>query len=326
MVDFKYEKGVVDFGSGAYGYLQPDGSWGFSNAGLILDEGDALLVDTLFDEPLTREMLRALQAASGVPASDIGVLVNTHANGDHTNGNALLEHAEIIASAASARELSEVTPALLAQMKAAGEAGQGGEGAAFFARVFAPFDFLGARGKAPTRTFSDRLTLRVGAKRVELLEVGPAHTAGDVLVYSPSDRTIYTGDILFIDGTPIMWAGPVENWLRACDYILGLDVDVIVPGHGPVTDKRGVSRVREYLVYVDEEARKRFDAGMSAEEAALDIALGEYDAWGDSERIAVNVERLFAGYRGDLRPPDPIAMFARMAKIHGARRRRRVEA
>lgn len=326
MVSFTYQKGVVDFGSGAYGYLQPDGGWGFSNAGLIADSGQALLVDTLFDEPLTREMLRALEIASGIAPDDIGVLVNTHANGDHTHGNALLDKAEIIASSASAHELTEVTPALLAQVKAAGEAGQGGEGAAYFARVFAPFDFLGVRGRLPTRTFDGSLSLTVGDKPVHLREVGPAHTAGDVLVHSPRDRAIFTGDILFIDGTPIMWAGPVENWLRACDYILGLDVEIIVPGHGPVTDKRGVARVRDYLVYVDGEARKRFDAGMSAEDAALDIALGDFDAWGDAERIAVNVERLYAGYRGDLRPADPIAMFARMAKVDAARRRRKAEA
>ena len=316
-----YQKGPVDFGTEAYAYLQPDGGWGWSNAGLVVDQGRALLIDTLFDEPLTAQMLRALRAASGVAAEQIGVVVNTHANGDHTHGNALLPHAEIIASEASARELDEVTPALLANLKAAGEAGQLGEGARYFAEVFAPFDFAGVRGRAATRTFSGTLTLSVGDKPVVLLEVGPAHTAGDVLVHSPRDRAIFTGDILFIDGTPIMWAGPVGNWLRACDHILALDVDIIVPGHGPITDKPGVQRVRNYLTFVDAEARERFDAGMSSEEAALDIALDDYDASGDAERIAVNVETLYREYRGDRGAPSPLEMFARMARVAHARRK-----
>ena len=45
--------------------------------------------------------------------------------------------------------------------------------------------------------------------------------------------------------------------------MLGLDVETVVPGHGPITDKRGVEAMRGYLVYVRDEARKRFDAGLS---------------------------------------------------------------
>ena len=49
------------------------------------------------------------------------------------------------------------------------------------------------------------------------------------------------GDILFIDSTPLIWAGPVSNWIKACDLITAMDVDTIVPGHGPITDKKGVA-------------------------------------------------------------------------------------
>jgi glyoxylase-like metal-dependent hydrolase (beta-lactamase superfamily II) len=102
--------------------VQGDGGWGWSNAGLVTDAGDAALVDTLFDEPLTDTMLRAFEDA-GTPRETIGTVVNTHANGDHTHGNALLEGAEIVASAASAAEMEAFTPDTLAQMKKAGSAG-----------------------------------------------------------------------------------------------------------------------------------------------------------------------------------------------------------
>ena len=75
----------------------------------------------------------------------------------------------------------------------------------------------------------------------------------------PDARTIFTGDILFIGGTPIVWAGPLANWIAACDLMLGMDVDTVVPGHGPVTDKAGVVGVRDYLAFVDGEATARFD-------------------------------------------------------------------
>jgi glyoxylase-like metal-dependent hydrolase (beta-lactamase superfamily II) len=142
-----------------------------------------------------------------------------------------------------------------------------------------------------------------------------------VLVHVPGDRAVFTGDILFIDGTPLMWAGPVANWIRACQTIIAMDVDVIVPGHGPVTDKAGVRRVAEYLDFVDREARESFDASLDVREAALDIALGEYSSWGDAERIAVNVDSLYREYRGDGKVTPVIELFALMAEVRDAQRR-----
>jgi cyclase len=311
---------LADLAPGLHAWIQPDGGWGWSNAGLIRDGEEALLVDTLFDEALTATMLAAMRDATGLGASDIGRVVNTHANGDHTHGNALLPEADIIASEASAREMAEFTPAGLAQLKAAGAAGALGVAGRYFAEIFAPFDFAGSRGRAPTRTFSGRLDLKVGDKDVRLIEVGPAHTAGDVLVHVPASRTVFTGDILFIDGTPIMWEGPVGNWLAACDAILELDVEHIVPGHGPVTDRAGVRAVRDYLVLIAHEARVRFDAGLSAEDAARDIGLGRFDGWRDAERIAVNVDTLYRQFAGDHSPRDTLALFERMGRLYYDRR------
>jgi glyoxylase-like metal-dependent hydrolase (beta-lactamase superfamily II) len=165
--------------------------------------------------------------------------------------------------------MAEVPPALMQRLLENAE--QLGPAGTFFRRVFGAFDFRGIEPVLPTRTFERELTLSVGDKRVRLLEVGPAHTRGDVLVHSPADRIVFTGDILFVEGTPIVWEGPVANWIRACERIEAMDVDVVVPGHGPITDRDGARRVREYLTFVREAARERFEAGLSAREAAHDI-------------------------------------------------------
>jgi glyoxylase-like metal-dependent hydrolase (beta-lactamase superfamily II) len=307
-----YTKGLHRLGDGCWAYLQPDGSWGWSNAGLIESDGASLLVDTLFDLRLTSEMLDAMRRATRA-AEHIGTLVNTHANGDHCYGNSLVGGATIVASRACAEEMAQVTPALLAGMVANADAM--GPAGAFFKRAFGPFEFDGIEVALPDRTFEGRLELHVGRKAVELLEVGPAHTKGDVLVHSPSDRAIFTGDILFIGGTPIMWHGPVANWIRACERIEALDVDHVVPGHGPVTDRSGARAVREYLSFVRDEARRRFDAGLTVEQAARDIALGEYRNWLDRERIAVNVDTLYREFSGGGAPSNPGSLFALMAEL-----------
>ncbi len=315
MTGAAFQRGLADLGSGLYAWLQPDGGWGWSNAGLIVDGDQSLLVDTLFDEPLTAEMLRAMRSATGVAPEAIGTLVNTHANGDHTHGNALVPEAEIVATAAAAREMAELPPEMVARLMAGARAGQLGPAGEMLAEVFAPFDLASARGRAPTRLFEDQLELRVGDKQVVLKKLGPAHTAGDLVVHVPGDRAVFTGDILFADVTPIMWAGPVGNWLQACDWILGLDAETIVPGHGPLTDAAGVRRMADYLRHVDREARARYDAGMPALEAALDIGLGTFRHWRDAERIAANVIALYREYSGDASPPDVVGIFAAMAAV-----------
>jgi glyoxylase-like metal-dependent hydrolase (beta-lactamase superfamily II) len=269
---WKYEKGLHDLGNGAYAWLAPDGSWGWSNAGLVVDGEASLLVDTLFDLKLTQEMLDAMRRAEPRAAASIGTLVNTHANGDHCHGNQLVAGAEIIASTASAEEMDELPPeAMAALMRQIAD--DPGPLASFMRHCFGAFDFEPVKHTPPTRTFDGRLDVTVGDKRVELIEVGPAHTRGDVIVHVPADRTVYTGDILFIEGTPIMWAGPVQRWIDACRLIEGLDVETVVPGHGPITDRRGAAAMRGYLEYVRVEARKRYDAGVASADAARDIDL-----------------------------------------------------
>lgn len=315
-----YSKGLHDLGDGCYAYLQPDGSWGWSNAGLVVEGDQSLLVDTLFDLKLTGAMLATMRRAEPRAAARIGALVNTHSNGDHVFGNELVADAEIIASRACADEMRHDGGARrLADFKrnapAMGEAGR------FFAEIFAPFDFEGVNVAMPTRTFTGELDVAVGDKTVRLIEVGPAHTRGDVLAYVPADRVIYTGDILFVGGHPIIWAGPIANWIKACQLMFELDVATIVPGHGPITDKRGVAAIKGYLEYIQRETRRRFDAGMPAAEAARDISLADYSSWGDAERIVVNVATLYHEFSGGAAPMPPIAeLFGLMAELRRNRR------
>lgn len=307
-----YTRGLHDLGNSVYTYLQPDGTWGWSNAGLIVDGEASLLVDTLFDLRLTQDMLDTMRRA--VPAAaHIGMVVNTHANGDHCYGNQLVADAEIIASVRTATEMLEVPPQQLATMVQ--QAPQFGILGEFVSRIFGPFKFDDITLTPPKKTFEGSLNLKVGDKDVHLLEVGPAHTQGDTLVYIPSDRVVFTGDILFIGGHPIAWAGPISNWIRACDRVLALDVETIVPGHGPVTDKQGVIEFKSYLDYITAEARKRYEAGMPPLEAAKDIPLTRYASWTDSERIAVNVNTLYREFSGAQEHPNVMSLFAQMAEL-----------
>lgn len=306
-----YTLGLHELGDGCHAWLQPDGGWGWSNAGLVVGDGQSLLVDTLFDLKITARMLDAMAPHTG--GAPISTVVNTHANGDHCYGNQLVRGAEIIATESAAEEMREVPPSMLAALnKAPGEVGN------LFRSFFGAFEFDGIEPVLPTRTFTGRFEFEVGGRAVELVEVGPAHTRGDALVFVPEAKVVYTGDILFIGGTPIVWAGPLSNWIAACDLICAADVDHIVPGHGPLTDKAGVVAIRDYLTFVEREATERQQGGMDAWDAARDIALNGFAEWGEFGRLAVNVDAVYRTLDPDHKSPDVVEQFRRMHRMENA--------
>ena len=241
-------------------------------------------------------------------------MVNTHANGDHCYGNALLGEAEIIATARCAEEMLELPPATMAALlRSADSLGDTGR---FVQKIFAPFSFEDVPLAVPTRTFVERLDLRVGGRAVTLLEVGPAHTAGDAVVHLADEGVVFTGDILFHGGHPIVWAGPVSNWIAACDRVLALQPSVVVPGHGPLATPAALVDLKEYFVLLSREAWARYDSGMTALDAARDIDLGPYAGWSEAERVVANVRALYRDF-GDDSPSDALTLLGEMAALAG---------
>jgi len=310
MSNWPFRQGVQDIGDGLYGYIQPDGTWGWSNAGLIVSAGETLLVDTLMSVPLTREMLDAFSTATG--GSRIDKVVNTHANPDHFFGNGLVADAEIIATSKTRAEMAEFNPRALAELSAnwknMGEAGE-----FLFEAMGRQFDFSGVDELTlPNRTFSESLTLQIGEKTVELHDLGPAHTLSDTIAWVPQDKVVFTGDLLFNEGHPVIWAGPMSRWIAACEFIEDLQPEVVVPGHGPICGVSAVSNMKGYFEHLRDEARGRFEAGMGWREAARDIPMKEYAHWTDPERVVANVYSLFKQWNPELEPAPPPLLFAEM--------------
>jgi cyclase len=176
----------------------------------------------------------------------------------------------------------------------------------------------------PTRTFSGELDLNVGGRDVRLIEVGPAHTPGDLVVWVPDAKVAIAADILFIGVTPIMWAGPVEGWIAALELLLDLGAERFVAGHGPVCGAEEVQRLIDYWRWLDSAARTHLDAGRSVAETARALVLGEEIAergfadWLGPERALISVRTIDAHRRGVAKLPGPrevIDAFFRMALL-----------
>mgnify|MGYP001949477999 FL=1 len=139
------------------------------------------------------------------------------------------------------------------------------------------------------------------------------------MIHVPDARTVYTGDLVFHGGHPIIWAGPIGNWIAACDHILGLDVDIVVPGHGAVCGKPEVQALRDYLTHVETETTKAHEAGLTWEEAAYEVGYDAFDSWLDRERIVANVANVYRTLSGGRVDPTKDEIMAQMLRYrHGA--------
>ena len=311
-----YVRGLHNLGDRVWAWTLPDGGYGWSNAGLIAGDGAALLVDTLFDLPLTREMLAAMrQVTDGAPITDA---VITHSNGDHTHGNQLLDRSvRIIAARGTADEVAHgMAPEMLAMTQVAD---LGPVGTPYARERFGPFDFGGITLRNADQTFDHDLSIDVGGRQVNLLDLGPAHTAADTVVHVPDAGVLFAGDLLFIGCTPIVWAGPIANWVAACDTMLALDAPTVVPGHGPITDPDGIRAVRGYLVHVSEQAEAAYRQGLSFAEAADTIDLGEYHDWLDAERVVVNIYQRYRELDPNTAQLPLLALMTMQAEWHAKR-------
>lgn len=302
----KYSGGLHRVADDTWAWLQPNGDLGESNAGFVVSDGHTLLIDTLWDLKLTRRMLEAADAA-GLARPE--TVFNTHSDGDHVWGNQLVGDAEIISSSAAKKLMRLDPPAEMRRMRASGRA-FGALGALplpvigklklpgvpniplhDMGKMMMPFDWRGINLTLPDRTFDGRMQINVGNRAVELIEVGPAHTKGDSVAWVPDVSVCFAADVLFIDCTPIMWAGPVAGWIKALDTILALNAQIYVPGHGPVCGRDEVLLLKRYFEWVLSDGVSQLASGVPPVKAARNLLLSDqfgsmpWAEWDDPARL-----------------------------------------
>jgi glyoxylase-like metal-dependent hydrolase (beta-lactamase superfamily II) len=289
----------------------PDGhgTWGLANCVLIAGQDSALLVDTPYTTDLTRHLIRL---AEGVlpPGIEIGTVVNTHGNGDHSYGNGLFTAtgAEVISTDANSEHLcKEPSPAQLAGLVR--DSDPGTPLGSYLRRHFGRYgDFGVTEAVPPTRTFNGRLDLEVDGIPVELIEVGPAHTVGDLIVNIPGEGVVCAGDVIFCDDHPVHWAGTLDEVHRAVQRVLACEPRVIVPGHGPLMTPADVGVYADYLLQTRDLIHAAHAAGRPLAQAAAElIAADTHPHWKLAERLAILTAVEYRALDAD---PSPVSLIS----------------
>jgi glyoxylase-like metal-dependent hydrolase (beta-lactamase superfamily II) len=270
-----------------YGYTQAGGpginNASISNAGVVVGDSNLFIVDALGPPILAKAFKASAEQATGLKA---GRVVNTHYHRDHSNGDYLYEPAEII-SHAIARELMISEGAIPAHP--------------YDTRPEWQKDMAELRLSLPTTTLAGDATYYYHGITVQVTHPGPAHTWGDLMVFVPENRILFSGDVAFFSVFPACFNSHTTRWVEVINGILDRkDVETIVPGHGPIGGKAELADMRDFLVLLVRETKKRYDQGMTAGQAAADIDLGRYLAWGNLERLPAATHRLYLEYSGKL--------------------------
>lgn len=226
-----------------------------ANAGIVIGQDSVLLVDTLISAKEGQRFLADIRKITNKP---IKYVVNTHTHLDHAFGNCVF--ADLGATVIS----HSSDQALLAKAGAGILANAGNYG-------LKPEDMTGTRIVLPSLYFSDRLTIDLGPETVELIRVAPSHTEGSVVVYLPKQKLLFSGDILFTDFHPYLADGDFSGWNKTLDNLLAMDVERIVPGHGPLSTKKDLREMKEYLALFDKTARELSANGMEADAIAAEL-------------------------------------------------------
>jgi glyoxylase-like metal-dependent hydrolase (beta-lactamase superfamily II) len=279
----EWPTGLIEVAPNVFGYVQGSGVTGVSNGGLIVGDEAAIAVDALFVPSMTRKYVRAIRKATKNPVSH---LINTHHHIDHIGGNQFFARSEIVAHVNCREEMIRV--------------GIPVERVRRFIPQFAD-EIADIRLTLPETVYAGQMTLYQGERAIELLYMGPAHTPDDTLVYLPKEKVLFAGDVAFHYVVPGPFDCHVSGWIRVADRIADMDVDVIVPGHGPIGMKKELREMRDYLALVRREARKSFRAGEPAEEAARNLKVGGYyTQWSTPQRLPIMVQRLYMELEGEI--------------------------
>jgi cyclase len=192
----------------------------------------AMVVDTSQAPIPSNAFIGGIKKVNTKPVRHV---VNTHGHSDHTSGNQFFMQAfkpEIIAHE-KAREMTIST--------GAGRNPTGGGPNWLAAPGVAVGNERYFKTPATTTIPTSVMTVYYGSLKIELHAMDPAHTLGDVIVYVPQQKIVFGGDICIFEVGPL-GGGSGLGTIRALEWILSVDPDGVVPGHGPVGAKKNVKR------------------------------------------------------------------------------------
>ncbi len=265
-----------------------------SNAMVLVGEFDTLVVDSHVTPAAARSLIDSLPVITENP---VRYLVNSHYHFDHAHGNqAFPRNVEIIGHSftrsklsgelgnvleeATFKSFSDGVPTTVANLERQASAeSDPARRAQIQERARVQRDYMNAideiRPTPPNITLEDKMTLfqvvSRGSREIQLLHLGRAHTGGDVVIYLPQERIVFTGDMM-LPGLAYMGDAHVDEWPATLEALKSLDFEWVLPGHGqPFNDRNVISNFQAYLQDLWPKVARLKSQGLTFEQAAQQV-------------------------------------------------------
>ena len=237
----KVEIKTVNAGDGVYVLFGAGG-----NIGACIAEDGALLVDSQFAE-LNEKVTAAIAAIKDVP---IRYVLNTNWHSDHVSGNKPLAEGGAIIIAQTGTRTRMITEQ--------------------YHPMFDTTVPSYPEAALPTMTFEKSITLDFNGGDIHAFHIENAHSDSDIVIHFKNANVIHTGDIVFSAGFPFIdrpHGGSVEGMIKAADQIIEMmdEQTKIIPGHGPLLDRKGLKKCRDLIFIVRDRIKKQMEEGKNLE-------------------------------------------------------------
>jgi quinoprotein relay system zinc metallohydrolase 2 len=235
---------------------------GIANIGFVIGEDAVAVIDSGGSPMEGRALLAAIREKTQLP---VRYVINTHFHPDHVMGNAafLAEDPTFIGH-------KNLPTGLLSRRDSY---------VAAYESVFGP-DSAKDAIVVPSHLVSERETIDLGHRVLEIRTFPTAHTDSDLIVIDQISKTLFAGDLVFLERTPAI-DGSILGWLKAIETLRGIPAARVVPGHGPVTAPwpAALDPEQAYFAGLVRDIRKLIADGGSLQQATDTIGLAESGHW-----------------------------------------------
>jgi glyoxylase-like metal-dependent hydrolase (beta-lactamase superfamily II) len=278
-----------------------------SNMGFFDLGNHLVIVDSSMSPAAAKDLVKAAKQFTG--KEKISFVINTHYHADHTYPNQIFpDTIPIIGSPEtlngfwkSMNEMKKNAPAQIEFLKKSIEKERdqakidGFKGnLKFLENVCDPNTNL----RGPDLTISGKNTLAGTERTVEFINVGPAHTKGDLIVHFPDEKICFLGDLLFANMDPWLGHGVPEKQNEILREYQKKNIDIFVPGHGELSNNKEIALQVKYTEELIKLVKGRIKSGQQEKKILRDELSPEFQQWiGGNDRMTRNIDAMFEMYK-----------------------------
>jgi phosphoglycerate dehydrogenase-like enzyme/glyoxylase-like metal-dependent hydrolase (beta-lactamase superfamily II) len=259
---------------------------GSNNIWVVFDDY-VVVIDANFPQGAA-EVIAAIKKTTDKP---IRYVLDSHHHGDHAYGNAVF-------AAAGATVVAQTNCARLLRVDGPREFREAGRGPT------GRKDVAESTLKVPNLIFDDKMVLDDGKHRLEFYFLGHAHTAGDAFAYLPHEKILCTGDACVNGAFNYLGHADTASWIKVMERAQQLDVQFVLPGHGPIAAKEVLEKQKHYFVDLRAQVGKAVAENKSIADVISSIDMPWYKEWTGVKPTGDNIRYVYAELTGRTKPYD----------------------